>query len=203
MIEQCNDQGAIAAIILAGGQSSRMGQDKALLEVNGRSLLQRTCEVAKQCCSSVYVVTPWGDRYQSIIPNDCQLVAEIPAPDEYPPHGPLVGFAQGLATVETDWVLLLACDLPRLDSEILNQWRSQLSTLAPSVIALLPKTKKDWEPLCGFYRRSCHENLQQFIETGGRSFQRWLASQQVEPLTISDHSMLFNCNTPNDLDQVT
>lgn len=177
-----------------------MGQDKALITVEGVPLLRRVCEVALSCASEVYVVTPWPERYQDILPENCSVIQEVPLPGETQPHGPLVGFAQGLEQVKTDWVLLLACDLPQLQAEVLQDWISELEKTAQDAIALLPRHPKGWEPLCGFYRRNCLPMLTQFINQGGRSFQRWLAQHPVQELSVSDTQFLFNCNTPADVD---
>lgn len=189
----------LSAIILAGGQSSRMGRDKALMPVEGVPLLRRVYDVAQQCADAVYVVTPWGDRYRSMLPPSCQFVLEVPLANDTGSQGPLVGFAQGLASVHTDWVLLLACDMPLLQASVLQHWASQLERVQESAIAFLPKHTKGWEPLCGFYRRRCLPDLQQCIEQGGRSFQRWLAQTVVQELPLEDRQMLLNCNTPQDL----
>lgn len=176
-----------------------MGRDKALLVLQGVPLLRRVCEVALRCASQVYVVTPWPARYQDILPDTCRIIQEVPLPGETESHGPLVGFAQGLAQVETDWVLLLACDLPQLQVEVLQQWASELEKTAEDAIALLPRHSKGWEPLCGFYRHQCLPMLTEFINQGGRSFQRWLAQHRVQELPVSNAQVLFNCNTPEDL----
>lgn len=197
----------LSAIILAGGQSSRMGQDKALLPIQGVPLLQQVCRIAESCAGSVYVVTPWPERYEYLLPTNCQFIQEVPLPEESCttplPHGPLIGFAQGLAQVKTDWVLLLACDLPWLRAEVLQAWADQLDSVSQDVAALLPRHAKGWEPLCGFYRRSCLPALTDFINSGGRSFQKWLAQLSVQILPLpEDDQMLFNCNTPTELDTV-
>ena len=185
----------LSAIILAGGQSSRMGQDKALLPIQGVPLLQFVYSIAESCADKVYVVTPWPERYQELLPA-CQFIREMP-----PNHGPLVGFAQGFAQVQTDWVLLLACDLPRLRVEILQEWIAGLNSVG--TFALLPRHAKGWEPLCGFYHRNCLPALSDFINQGGRSFQQWLAQHPVQLLPLpEDDQMLFNCNTSLDLDTI-
>jgi len=190
---------SLAAIALAGGQSSRMGQDKALLELDGIPLIQRTCQIARQCADPVCVVTPWAERYRSILPADCQFIQETWQPGETKPHGPLVGFAQALTHVQTEWVLLLACDLPHLRLEVLQNWTAELENASVETIALLPKNPQGWwEPLCGFYRCRCLPELTAFIQTGGRSFQKWLANQPVQELTLEDTQLLFNCNTPEE-----
>ncbi|MGV0029203.1 molybdenum cofactor guanylyltransferase [Phormidesmis priestleyi] len=187
----------LSAIVLAGGKSSRMGHDKALIKIAGVPLLRRVCEAALQCTSQVYVVSAWIDRYRSILPSTIHLICETN------PRSPLTGFAQALPQMQTDWVLLLACDLPRLQGEVLYQASHQLVAISGETIALLPKGEKGWEPLCGFYRQSCFANLQTFIDQGGRSFQHWLAQQTVQEWCLENRDILFNCNSPLDLERLT
>ncbi|MFN6513333.1 MAG: molybdenum cofactor guanylyltransferase [Nostoc sp. CreGUA01] len=213
----------LTAIVLAGGKSSRMGEDKALIPIQEIPLLERVCTIAQSCADTVYVVTPWPERYQHLLLPGCQFIQEVPLPsaDEketgkkllsasprpcvfasYPSlqtHGPLVGFAQGLAEVHTEWVLLLACDLPRLRVEVLQDWVTRLDSVGDNAIAALAHHPKGWEPLCGFYRRGCLPQLLDFINQGGRSFQEWLRQYPVEVLPLAEPEMLFNCNTPEDL----
>ncbi len=186
----------LTAIVLAGGKSSRMGQDKALIPIQGMPLLQRVWAIAQSCADIVYVVTPWPERYQHLLLPSCQFIREVHLSGE---QGPLVGFAQGLAEVQTDWVLLLACDLPRLRVEVLQDWVTKLDSVEDDAIAALAHNPKGWEPLCGFYRRRCLPQLLEFINQGGRSFQQWLRQYPIEVLPLSEPEMLFNCNTPEDL----
>ncbi len=193
----------LSAIVLAGGLSSRMGQDKALIEIDQVPLLDKICQIALQCADSVYVITPWVERYRAVVDRQVQFIREVPLsnqPNE--PNGSLVGFVQGLANVQTDWVLLLACDLPGLREEVLQDWAAKLSNVE-GAIAFLPKNPEGyWEPLCGFYRQDCLPSLEVYVANGGRSFQGWIAQQSVQAvqeLAISDRQMLLNCNTPEDL----
>lgn len=176
-----------------------MGQDKALISIEGIPLLPRVCGIAQSCADAVYVVTPWPERYQDLLSPDCQFIREVPLSGESLAHGPLVGFAQGLAEVQTEWVLLLACDLPRLRVEVLQDWVARLDNVGDNAIAALAAHPKGWEPLCGFYRRRCLPQLLEFINQGERSFQQWLRQYPVEVLPLSEPEMLFNCNTPEDL----
>ncbi|MGJ3244697.1 MAG: molybdenum cofactor guanylyltransferase [Elainellaceae cyanobacterium] len=194
--------GAVTGIILAGGRSSRIGHDKAQLLIDGIPLLRRVFDSAAQCCTTVYVVTPWADRYREILPPDCHFVHETSRSDSSMSQGPLIGFIEGLAHVETEWTLLLACDLPRLQAEVFQSWVSELDAVDDSIVALLPRHSKGWEPLCGFYRQRCLPELQAYREAGGRSFQRWLLGQTVQTLHVPDTRMLLNCNTLHDLEQV-
>ncbi|HIK05754.1 MAG TPA: molybdenum cofactor guanylyltransferase [Trichormus sp. M33_DOE_039] len=189
-----NDSTLITAIVLAGGQSSRMGEDKALIPIQGMPLLQRVCRIAASCANTVYVVTPWPERYQNLDLPSCQFIRESPNS-----QGPLVGFAQGLTLVDTGWVLLLACDLPKLQLDLLQDWIARLDSVDDDAIAALAHHAKGWEVLCGFYRRRCLPQLLEFIKQGGRSFQHWLQNYPVEILPLPNPEILFNCNTPQDL----
>lgn len=182
---------SLSAIVLAGGRSSRMGRDKALIEIDGVPLLKRTCDAARHCTNSIYIVTSWRDRYQSIV-SDVQWI------EESSPRSPLIAFSEALEQVSTDWVLLLACDLPRLEGETLKQWTAQLSEV-PIVVA---RSQEGWEPLCGFYRRDRQLSLQNYIASGERSFQNWLDSEAVQELEVVDRQILSNCNTPEDLSTI-
>lgn len=192
---------SLAAVILAGGQSSRMGRDKALIILRRKPLLWRICHLASQCTSQVYVITPWPERYRDILPDGIHLISEVWSPGQTKPHGPLLGFAQALSWMATEWVLLLACDLPQLTSAALQQWLEYLPAASPATIALLPRSPQGWEPLCGFYRHRCLPLLQAYINQGGKSFQGWLAKYSVQELPVSDRQLLFNCNTPAELKQ--
>ena len=194
----------LTAIVLAGGKSSRMGRDKALIPIQGVPLLQLICQIAASCADKVYVVTPWQERYQQLLSPTVQFIREVPFSGETSgesfPQGPLIGFAQALGYVQTDWVLLLACDLPKLRVEVLQEWAATLDGVEDEgIIAALVHHTKGWEPLCGFYRRRCLPSLMQYINQGGRSFQEWLKQHPVQALPLPDPEMLFNCNTQDDL----
>jgi len=189
----------ISTIILAGGHSRRMGEDKALIEVEGIPLLQRTCHLAQTVTSQVAIVTPWRERYRDIIPDGCEIIPEMVLPNERPPHGPLVGLYQGLQNVQTPWVLALACDLPKLTATELKFWCQQLDSVAADKIALLPKSPEIWHPLCGFYRQESSALFATYLASGRRSFQEFLNQHPVQELRVRDRATLFNCNTPEDL----
>lgn len=192
MLEQ-----SITAIVLAGGKSSRMGHDKALVKVKGVPLLQQIYTLASDCATEVYVITAWIERYRSILPSQCHFLSE-----SSPGQGPLAAFTEALPCVKTDWVLLLACDLPLLTAIEVQQWSKNLLTLPEEIVAFLPYRDNRWEPLCGFYRQRCLPLLQNFITQGGRSFQDWLSQVSVQELKVSDPKLLFNCNTPEELNFV-
>ena len=187
----------VSAIVLAGGESTRMGQDKALLSLNNETFLNHVCQIAIECTAQTYVISPWIEKYQNFLPFGCHRVKEQLVLNGTS-NTPLIGFAQAMSLVQTEWVLLLACDLPYLSSSQVKQWLLALTTVLPTETAFLPHSPKGWEPLCGFYRRSCLASLEEYIDGGGKSFQRWLKGCSVKELVIGDRHCLFNCNTPED-----
>jgi molybdenum cofactor guanylyltransferase len=196
----------ITAIALSGGKSSRMGRDKALLEINGEALLLRTCRTALEIADSVYIVARSQEQYQEAIAK--KLPHSYLVLDQQF-DGALIGFWQGIQAISSpvDWFLLFACDLPNLQGDILQNWASQLADLPETAIAYLPRyvdenSQKQWEPLCGFYRWQCQDSLREFINHGGRSFQKWLGNQEVVEIANAPLSMLFNCNTPDDFHSI-
>ena len=201
-----------ATLILAGGQSRRMGQDKALLPLptfpNGQNqtLLQHTCAVAQSCGPHTYVFSPWPERYVQLLPPTVVLLKEIEGG-----AGPLVALAQGWSMVlqdaqqrrdcPPDWLLVLACDLPELNLGAVQTWQESLANAGEVEIAALPHHHNRWEPLCGFYHRRCIPSLTQAIKNNIRSFQTWLATEAVMTLPVTDSNILRNCNTPTQWQQ--
>ncbi|WP_373541461.1 molybdenum cofactor guanylyltransferase [Chamaesiphon sp.] len=208
----------LSVIILAGGRSSRMGRDKATIEIAGVPLIRHIYDVVAGCrersdgvatdehgaiatddplalAGRIYVVTPWAQKYRSILPATCQFI-----PEPQPHRGPLIAFSQGLATIDSDWMLLLACDLPNLATPVVQTWIDGLPSVPAQSIAYLPRhPHKGLEPLCGFYRRSCRQSAHEYIASGGQSFQGWLKMHPVTELIVSESRWLLNCNTPADL----
>ncbi len=187
---------SIAALILLGGQSSRMGQDKAFVCYEGQPLLQRVYQVALAYSQKVYIVTPWPERYETLLTEDYEVILE-----KEPNQGPLVALSQGLLEIPFEWIWLLACDLPRLQPTLIQRWQSRLTNVSDQVLAVVPQYQSRWEPLCGFYRCCGYSCLKEFIAQGGRSFQRWLTHIPVESIELSEKEsqILLNCNQPKDL----
>lgn len=215
----CSRIAALSAVVLAGGRSSRMGQDKAMLTVDGVPLLRRVCLAARHCTDQIYVVTPWPERYRELLQDmPVGFLAEAAPDPARPPQGPLLGFAAALAQLLAqegwvqqnvtqaqpvpDWLLLLACDLPNLDPGALQNWAAGLAEVPNPTLALLPQNPAGWwEPLCGFYRAAAYAELATYVAQGGTSFQGWLNQIAVQPLPY-DPTLLFNCNRPEDLRQI-
>jgi molybdenum cofactor guanylyltransferase len=189
-----NSQKKLVTIILAGGQSSRMQQDKALLMIDQVPLLRRIYEVAIASTDEVYIITPWPERYQSRLPTACRWLPENP-----PQQGPLLAFQQSLPHITADWILLLACDLPCLDAVVIQDWIRDLEDVEEQAIAYLAPQAKGWEALCGLYHTSCRSSLNNYVQAGGQSFQGWLCTEIVTPMPVTTPQMFTNWNYPEDV----
>jgi len=143
-----------AAWILAGGRSSRLGTDKALLEIDGRAMAAQVAERVSKVCETVAIVGD-PDRYS------CLGLSVVP--DSYPGQGPLAGIEAGLGATTADLNLIVACDMPALDAGILEE------LFAVGADCAIPQySDGKSEPLCAVYRRRCHAPIRDALESGVR-----------------------------------
>lgn len=194
---------SLTSLILAGGASRRMGQDKAAICYDGQPMLRHSCQIAQAVSDRVIVLSAPHQQasHAALLPPHCELWLEPPSAE---PAGPLVALAWALPRMASEWVLLLACDMPNLAPDALALGRSQLSAL--SSLIYLPRSgpieRSRWEPLCAFYRSTLADSLAQFVRTGGRSFQPWIDQLAqmgaVQPWDLPA-PLLHNCNRPEDL----
>ena len=101
-----------AAAVLCGGRSRRMGRDKALLRLGDQTLLERTVGVLSRLAPRVYLACGAEERYAEL-GLECVL-------DRLPDGGPLAGLEAALTRLQADgggWLGILACDMPRAESE--------------------------------------------------------------------------------------
>ncbi len=185
---------ACAGWVLAGGESSRMGTPKALLEIGGQPLVSRTVGLLAPLCSSVCIVgTP--ERYRHL---GFDVIA-----DERPDFGPLGGILTALAANAAGWNLVVACDLPYLTAE----WLRYLLTRAArsSALVVLPESKSGPEPLCAVYHHKAAEAIRAAIHSGVLKVTRALEALAIERVTPAEiqafdpRGVLFqNLNTRED-----
>jgi molybdenum cofactor guanylyltransferase len=184
----------LSILILAGGLSTRMGTDKALIPFEGLPLLMHVFQTAQTLNLPIAIVTPWPERYAALDLPGATFIAETNIG-----QGPVAGLTCGLEKANSEWVLLLACDMPRLDSAVLRNWTLRLPNISNDVLALVPRHDDQWEPLCAFYHRSCLDSLKSYLATGRKSFHQWLTENPTQTLNVTDTGMFFNCNRLEDL----
>jgi molybdopterin-guanine dinucleotide biosynthesis protein A len=189
--------------VLAGGASSRFGQDKALIEVGGKPMLARMCELLRGVVNKVNVVAP-PEKYLSI---GVQTVADL-----WPGEGPLCGIVTALLNTEKsdpqrEWNLIVSCDMPFLTQE----WLAYLAerALKSSAQVVLPQSAHGPEPLCACYRTDAGPALRAVFEHGVRKITDALKQVKTEVLDAADWKrfdsagrLFWNMNTAVDFEEV-
>lgn len=181
----------ISGIILAGGKSSRMGQDKGLLRFQGKRLIEYTIDLLRPLCSQLLISTNQTGYEQF----GFELVA-----DQYPDCGPVGGLHAALNASENDWNIVLSCDTPFLNQELLKL----LLKNNDGYLAVIPKHRKGMEPLAALYHRNLAGFFEQQILRGNFKLQKIIHGQNVNVFDVSillqKHPNLFhNLNLPDDL----
>jgi molybdopterin-guanine dinucleotide biosynthesis protein A len=133
---------AIGALVLAGGRSSRLGRDKALVRVDGQPLVAWLSARLAQVLSPVVVVVDRPARYALAVPQ---------VTDAYSGLGPLGGLATGLEALDAPAAFACACDMPLLRPALVELLCAELDGYDVAV----PERAGRLEPLCAVYARSC------------------------------------------------
>jgi molybdenum cofactor guanylyltransferase len=187
----------VGGFILAGGKSSRMGCDKALLEIAGVSLIARATRLLQSVTSDTKIVAS-PSLYSS-------LGAPIVA-DDWPGCGPLGGIATVLRVSKTPWNLVVACDLPYLTKAWLDLLIER--ALKSKADAVVPMNERRLEPLCAMYHKNAENRIRAAVEGGVRKITDSFANLRVEYVEPSEwkafasEGLLFkNINSPADYEE--
>jgi molybdopterin-guanine dinucleotide biosynthesis protein A len=184
--------------VLAGGRSRRMGQDKATLVVHGEALAVRAARILHEAGADD-VVAIGGDPV-ALGPGGLGLAVVA---DRHPGEGPLGAILTGLAALPdvTDLLVVVACDLWRLEPEAITAVVDAVVAAPPATVAALPRSPggNGWEPLLGAYRRSAADPLEHAFRSGERAVHRALAGLEVAEVVLVEPAWLANANRPGDL----
>ena len=190
-------QTSVATVILAGGQSTRMGRDKAALRLENQTLLERTARLASAVSAPVAVV---GRARPDDWPQELKAQFVPDGAENAGPLGGLVGALRWAQSVECEAVLLLPCDLPQLNAEVLRWIVAQ-----PRENGSLAVTRDGQiEPLFAIYSLQVLAEAQTRLQSGRRSLHGLIEMRRERnefallELPIEWHGALFNCNTPED-----
>jgi molybdopterin-guanine dinucleotide biosynthesis protein A len=185
MIEDCT------ALILAGGDSRRMGQDKAVLMLDGKTLLDRVTATMQQVFPKV-VVSVRQPRAGVEVPQVC---------DEPSASGPLAGLIAGLAQAGTPWVFAVACDMPFVSRDVVTH----LAALRKGFQAVVPVVGGYHQPLAAFYAASALETMRASLAAGDRSLRGTLEKLDVRYVSEAELRefdpqlrSFFDLDTPQD-----
>ncbi len=187
-----SDRSKLYGLVLAGGRSRRMGQDKALLDRGGRNQLEHAFAILDTVTARCFVS---ARRDQAEDPARARFPQII---DRYDDLGPVAGILSAMDEYpDVDW-LVIACDLPNLDAETLrylsaNSAEDKPFTAYRSSYDDLP------EPLCAIYRRGSASIVRAFVDDGIKCPRKMLIRSDTALLQQPDPASLDNVNTPEDL----
>jgi len=199
----------IDAFILVGGRSTRFGRDKATVSIEGDTLVERTAKtirkaiplarIALVAASDEQIVTLFGSE------EDLPFIFDL-----YPGRGPFGAVHAALAHTQTEWALVLACDLPLVSAGLLRRLASFISDEFDAVVPIQPD--REVQPLCAFYRRmSCLFVAEEPLLAGRstppvKAILDQVRTRSIQFDELSDlpgsQNFFLNMNTPDDYEAV-
>ena len=176
-----------SAAILAGGKSSRMGQDKSLLPVNGKPLIRHIYRQLLGQFDDILVST-----------NDPAKHAFLGArsvPDREPGQGPLAGIASAVEAARHERVFVVACDIPVIDLDTAKR----MMVLAEDFDCVIPRSSVGHEPLFAVYRKSALPAIRAVLEAGERRISAIFPRVRTHLFDLGPAPWYRNLNTPEDV----
>ncbi|MBU1011711.1 MAG: molybdenum cofactor guanylyltransferase [Bacteroidetes bacterium] len=141
----------ITGIVLAGGKSRRMGNEKGLIELNSKPLIQYAIDALEPICETILIST--NSHFYDFLPY--QKIT-----DEFPNSGPMGGIYSCLKASKTDQNLVLSCDMPFIKSQLL----ADLIENSDGFDIVVPwHGEQQFEPICAFYRKNVEPTFRIFI----------------------------------------
>ncbi len=188
------EKNELTGIILAGGKSSRMGYDKGLAIVNGKKMIEHVYAALSQVVDKVIIIANCDSYNYLNLPVYEDMYKEI---------GPIAGIYTGLFHSDTEKNLIVACDMPFVNPQLLS---TILQHIGNNQI-VVPTVNDNLEPLCGFYKKEIQEELKEIIEMEVYPVHRVIEFFDHLALKINeedlDSSTVFtNINKPEDIEQI-
>ena len=185
------------ALVLAGGRSVRMGEDKRFIQVGGHTLFDRVLDSLEPLFEEVMIsVAVESDR----LPARGHRVV----PDAMPNCATLGGVYSGLSESVRDWVFAVACDMPFVNSSVIRT----LADARNDVDFVIARLKSRLQPMHAFYRKTCLPVLAKMAQNGDFRLQGLVSDPALHGLVLTDSEVIhsaeeelsfLNVNTPEDL----
>ena len=184
----------VSGIVLAGGGSRRLGQNKALVTLGERKLIEVVLERLGRVCEDLVISTNDPDKFA--------FLGVRMAKDVYPQRGVLSGLYSGLEAARYPHAVAVACDMPFLNPSLLRF----MILHVPGHDVVVPRLSAGLEPLHAIYARTCLEPMREALESGRLRIVdfwdqvkvRYVEEQEIDILD-PDRLSFFNINTSADL----
>ncbi|MCL0032720.1 molybdenum cofactor guanylyltransferase [Peptococcaceae bacterium] len=183
-----------SAAVLAGGKSSRMGTDKAFLEIKHCCMIDRVLSELRKITDDILIITNNLEKYNY---RDVYICKDI-----YQDVGPIAGIHSALVHSQKQAVLIVACDMPFIKASLAKYLVDNLKDYD----AVVPVINSFFEPLFAVYKTSCIPYIEQYIEHGKRKISGFFSLINLKCIderhisSIVDPNIAFyNVNTPKEL----
>ena len=195
----------IEGFVLAGGASSRMGQDKAQMSVGGKTFFERAATAMITICHRpVSVVGGNGTDLAVRTYPDIAFLPDLRVDGRELPRAPIVGLFTSLTYAKTPWIAILACDLPFVTKDLMTRLAGYCSDEFDAIVPVQPDG--NLQPLCAIYRRErCLPVAEDMIEKGDLKMRTLVSSLHTRFVDFGELTDLsgsanffFNVNKPED-----
>lgn len=190
-MDQLNSLKSVTAFILAGGKSSRMGEDKGLMIFEGKQLIVHLIELLNPIFKEVQIITNNEEysKFELTIRKD--IIKD---------RGPLAGIYAGLTSSETPWNFFVACDMPLISAKVIDHLFKKLNDFD----LVVPIYQQYPEPLCAFYNVSCLPVIEKQLADGENKMQDIFPLLKFLPIEVTglfspNENPFRNLNTKDDL----
>ncbi len=194
-MEQLTALHGVTGILLAGGNSCRMGQDKGFCLLDGKPMVTYGLGLLRQLCGQVLISANAADYEQFGHPV---------VRDEFAGIGPIGGLYSALSNTSTEHNFVISCDMPMLRKELFELLLHQ----SPGHDAVVPVFNGHPEPLAAYYRKDAGETFLKSIRMGAFKLQDALAGMRTRMLDMSHYpgmmpeEMFVNLNTVKELESL-
>ena len=182
----------IACAVLAGGKSSRMGQDKAFLQLKGSTFLESICQILEDTGLFDEKIISSGSR-------DLESRKEWKTvKDLYRDRGPIGGIHAVLGAASSSAVFFLCCDMPYINEDLIRQIYDSFTGKEEGVAVITRDGRK--HPLCAIYQTSVFEKAEAAIKRGEYGMGALLEKSQIRWIFLKEgeEAVMTNINTPEE-----
>ncbi len=186
------DQHNISAYILAGGQSRRFGENKALVTYKGRPLIEHVWQIVTGSFESVSIVAKADSPYRTM--------GYTVVDDVLSSQSPLIGIYTGLLDCKTDWAFFTACDMPFVTSKTISRMISALEKDSDGAEIIVPVSPHGLEPMVALYHHTLVHVLKDHKNT--LPLQTFIRSRKYMPVYFESVKPFTNVNTKEQFDRI-
>lgn len=194
-----------SVLLLAGGRSRRLGQDKRFINYRGKSIFESALEIANQISDDILILIS-GAKDRTALKDLARGNTRF-LEDASPGAGPMGSLIGGLRKIKNEYALLLGVDFPLMSADFLVKLSSIVEKQNGLAHAFVPISGNHLQVSCAFYHVVLAERLNDSFEAGERSIWNWLKAHEQLVTYISEErwaawansDVFFNLNTPEDL----